>query len=397
MKIKIFILLFSLLAFSTCISAQNSKLILVDYNKITTGAAQTNKYVKLLTDSNVGVVANQSSTIGSVSLVDTLLSLGVKIKTIFSPEHGFRGSSDAGEKVLNNIDAKTNLPIISLYGNHKKPTKQDLQGIDVVVFDLQDVGTRFYTYISTLTYVMEACAENNVTLIVLDRPNPNAYFIDGPVLDEKFRSFVGLHPIPIVYGMTIGEYALMVLGEHWIDDAGKLTLKVIPMKRWTHNVIVRLKIKPSPNLPNWQSVYLYPSLCLFEGTKMSVGRGTPVPFQIFGSPDYPDSSFAFIPRSTVGAKNPKYNKQQCYGVDLQYYTKRINKNPQQLNLHWLINSYQLMADSSNFFNSYFVKLAGTAKLQKQIVEGLSENEIRKSWQPQILRFKKIRSKYLLYP
>ncbi|MFK5856831.1 MAG: DUF1343 domain-containing protein, partial [Bacteroidota bacterium] len=303
---------------------------------------------------------------------------------------------DAGKNIDDNIDSKTNIPIISLYGSHKKPTQTDLKNIDILLFDLQDVGTRFYTYISTLTYVMEACAENNIPIIVLDCPNPNAYFIDGPVLEKEHMSFVGLHTVPVVYGMTIGEYALMVAGENWISNSDEINLKVITLSKWDHNTIVKLKYKPSPNLPNWQSVYLYPSLCFFEGTIMSVGRGTDYPFQIFGHPKFMIGSYTFTPKSTQGASNPKYNNQICFGTNLTTTADYYNSLPQQLNLFWLINAYKVMNDSAGFFNNYFVKLAGTNQLERQIKDGLTENEIRESWQPKLNKFKKIRSKYLLY-
>jgi len=390
-------LLFLLISIVVVVSAQQPNLKLVEYSQITTGASQINSYLPFLKDKNIAVVANQSSTIGNTQLVDTLLTYDIKINKIFCPEHGFRGTADAGEKVNSNIDPNTNIPIISLYGSHRKPTSNDLKDIDIVVFDLQDVGTRFYTYISTLTYIMEACAQNNISIIILDRPNPNAYFIDGPVLEAKYSSFVGLHTVPVVYGMTIGEYGLMVAGEKWISGAEKLDLKVIPLKKWNRNMIVKLKTRPSPNLPNWQSVYLYPSLCFFEGTIMSIGRGTNYPFQIFGNPKYSEGNYIFTPESKSGATNPKYKNKKCNGVNLISYANDINSNSHHLSLKWLINSYNVMNDSSAFFNNYFVKLAGTNTLQQQIESGLSETEIRKSWQPEINEFKKIRSKYLLYP
>jgi len=378
-------------------TAQTSNLKLVEYSEITTGASQFDKYTKQLTGKNVAIIANQASIIGDTHLVDTLLSQGINITKIFCPEHGFRGTADAGKKIDDNIDPKTNIPIISLYGSHKEPTSNDLDDVDIVLFDLQDVGTRFYTYISTLTYVMDACAKNNIPIIVLDRPNPNAYYIDGPVLEMEHTSFVGLHPVPVVYGMTIGEYALMVAGEKWITEPDKLDLQVIPLKNWSHNTIVKLKTKPSPNLPNWQSVFLYPSLCFFEGTEMSIGRGTEYPFQIFGHPNYLIGSYTFTPESTQGATNPKYKNQKCFGANLADVPNQYNSLPQQLNLFWLINSYKVMNHSSDFFNNYFVKLAGTDDLREQIENGLTEEEIRKSWQPKLDDFRKTRSKYLLYP
>lgn len=375
--------------------AQNS-LQLVEYNEVTSGAERTDKYLPLLHNKKVALVANQSSIIGDTHLADSLISTGVNIVKIFCPEHGFRGTADAGAIIKDGIDVKTGIPIISLYGSHKKPTPEDLWDVDVVVFDLQDVGTRYYTYISTLTYVMEACAENNVPLIVLDRPNPNGFYIDGPILEPENRSFVGLHPIPIVYGMTIGEYAHMVAGEKWIVDAEHLSFKVIELENYNHNMIVKLRVKPSPNLPNWKAVYLYPSLCLFEGTIMSVGRGTDFPFQVYGHPYFMVGSYVFTPKSNEGASNPKYMGQHCYGSFLQRVADNYERNPKKLTLNWLLGSYEIMHDSSDFFNSYFVKLAGTGDLQKQIESGLSEQEIRQTWEPGLNKFKQTRSKYLLY-
>lgn len=386
-----------LILWSSLLIGQTNELKLVEYNEIKSGATQIEKYLPLLLKNNVAVVANQSALVVDTHLVDTLLSSGVAVTKIFCPEHGFRGIADAGKKINNKIDSKTNIPIISLYGSHKKPTPNDLENIDIVLFDLQDVGTRFYTYISTLTYVMEACAENNIPIIVLDRPNPNGYFIDGPVLEKEYSSFVGLHPVPVVYGMTIGEYALMVAGEQWINKAKDIDLKIIPLVGWDHNMIVKLKVKPSPNLPNWQSVYLYPSLCFFEGTIMSVGRGTEYPFQIYGHPNNMLGSFVFTPESSEGATNPKYKDKACYGANLTNYANNYITNPQQINLSWLIGTYETMGNKEPFFNNYFEKLAGTDELKKQIIDGLSEEEIRQSWQPELTKFMKIRAKYLLYP
>ncbi len=396
MNIKSIIVIILLFFWSSLLISQTNKVVLVEYDEINTGADQIDKYLPLLVG-NIAIVANQSSLVEETHLVDTLLSHNVKVTKIFCPEHGFRGVADAGKKIVDNIDPKTNIPIISLYGAHKKPSSTDLKNIDLVLFDLQDVGTRFYTYISTLTYVMEACAENNIPIIVLDRPNPNAYYIDGPVLEKEHQSFVGLHPVPVVYGMTIGEYALMVAGEKWIVKTKDINLQVIPLSGWDHNMIVKLKIKPSPNLPNWESVYLYPSLCFFEGTIMSVGRGTKYPFQIYGHPENMLGSFIFTPKSTEGATNPKYKDKPCYGANLTNYANNYDDNPYQINLSWLIGAYEVRKDKDQFFNNYFEKLAGTDKLRKQINAGLNEDEIRKSWQLKISYFKKIRAIYLLYP
>lgn len=388
-------LLITTLSIFTC--RQTNSIVIVENNEIKNGADQLARYLPLLQNKKVAIVANQASLVGNTHLVDTLLSLNIRINKIFCPEHGFRGTADAGKKIKDNIDSITNIPIVSLYGDHRKPTNADLKNIDIILFDLQDVGTRFYTYISTLTYVMEACAENNIALIVLDRPNPNGYFIDGPVLEKKYSSFVGLHPVPVVYGMTIGEYAMMVVGENWINNADDINLNVISLVGYNHNTIVKLKTKPSPNLPNWQSVYLYPSLCFFEGTVMSVGRGTEFPFQVFGHPEYFTGSFIFTPQSTEGATNPKYKNQDCYGIYLNVTEENIKETPAQINLFWLVTSYNLMNNKTNFFKNYFETLAGTAILREQIISGVSEEEIRKSWQPEIDNFKEIRSKYLIYP
>ncbi len=392
---QIFFSILYLVSFST--ACQSTTPTLVDYDDVVCGANRLALYLPLIQNKNVAVVANQSSTVDNKHLVDTLLANNIIISKIFCPEHGFRGKADAGEIISDEIDLKTGIPIISLYGSHKKPTKEDLNDVDIVIFDLQDVGTRFYTYISTLTYVMESCAENNIPVIVLDRPNPNGYFIDGPILENEFSSFVGLHPIPVVYGMTIGEYAKLVKGEHWIAESDKLDLTVIPMDNYDHNLIVKLKNKPSPNLPNWQSVYLYPSLCFFEGTVMSIGRGTDFPFQVYGHPDLETGSFVFKPEPNEGSSKPKHNGTECYGLNLTGYASNYKTNDNQINLSWLIDAYNTVPSKEDFFISYFEKLAGTASLRQQIASGLSEEEIRSSWQPGLDKFKKIRSKYLLYP
>ena len=363
--------------------------------QIQVGAEQTQEYLSLLKNKKVAIVANQSSLIHNTHLVDTLLSLKINIIKIFSPEHGFRGKADAGEIVSDNIDKKTGIPVISMYGKNKKPQAENLKDVDVVVFDLQDVGVRFYTYISSLHYVMEACAENKIPVIVLDRPNPNGFYIDGPVLEKEFKSFIGMHPVPIVYGMTIGEYAKMINGEHWLNNEIKCNLTVIKCKNYNHNSLYELPVKPSPNLPDITSVYLYPSLALFEGTIMSLGRGTELPFHCYGHPDFKIGSYIFKPVSVPGAaKHPKYENQTCYGINVSDYTEVIMTD-KQLVLSWLINSYKEM-NRDDFFKSSFGRLAGTAKLQKQIEEGMSENDIRKSWQSELNKFKLIRSKYLLY-
>ncbi|PLX05284.1 MAG: DUF1343 domain-containing protein [Marinilabiliales bacterium] len=374
--------------------AQGSQL--VEYESIVTGARQYQKYESKIRGKVVAVVANMASTVGDKHLVDFLLEKEVRIAKVFSPEHGFRGDKDAGELVDSNIDAETGIQLVSLYGQHKKPTYSDLENIDVVIFDLQDVGVRFYTYISTLTYVMEACAENGVKLIVLDRPNPNGFYVDGPVLEEKYKSFVGMHPVPIVYGMTIGEYAKMVNGENWLYNGLHCDLTVIPLENYSRNMIVKLPIKPSPNLPNWESIYLYPSLCLFEGTVVSVGRGTRMPFQIYGHPQIVYGSFVFTPFPNAGSKKPKLQGEKCYGQNLKGYAHNYKNNESGLNLLWLTEAYKTLNNDSTFFNNYFEKLAGTDKLRKQIEKEWSQQKIKKSWQQGIKKFKAIREKYLIY-
>ena len=376
--------------------AQKEAPQLVDYSEIVTGDQRINEYLPLIKNKTIGIVANQSSVIGNTHLVDTLLDSDIHLAKIFSPEHGFRGAEDAGAFIGGTTDPATGIQIISLYGKHKKPTKEDLEGIEVMLFDLQDVGVRFYTYISTLTYVMDACAAYGVEVIVLDRPNPNSFYVDGPILEAEFSSFVGMHRIPIVYGMTIGEYALLVNGEGWLQSERKCNLTVIKMRNYNRNMIVKLPVKPSPNLPNWQAIYLYPSLCLFEGTIMSIGRGTDFPFQVYGHPDFPVENFAFTPIPHSGAANPKYEGITCYGRNLTTYAENYATNTARLHLTWLIESYKLLSPEHEFFTSYFDKLAGTDKLRKQIEEGMTEGEIRKSWESDLKTFKNIRKKYLLY-
>lgn len=362
------------------------------------GAENISEYINVLAHKNVAVVANQASLIGKVHLVDFLLAKGISINKIFSPEHGFRGDVDAGEKFNNAKDRKTGLPIISLYGKHFKPSVSDVKGIDVFVFDLQDVGVRFYTYISTLHYVMEVCAEQKIPLIVLDRPNPNAYYIDGPVLKPRYKSFVGMHPVPIVYGMTIGEYAQMINGEGWLKRGMRCDLTVVSCQNWARDSFYELSVKPSPNLPNALSVALYPSLCLFEGTVVSVGRGTNFPFQCYGHPLITNGDFTYQPGSISGvSKYPKFKGEKCYGTDLQCLDLRTLRSKRKINLSYLIDAFQELGTRTTFFNSFFRNLAGTEKLRKQIEAGLSEKKIRESWQKDIQIFKEIRKKYLIYP
>lgn len=376
---------------------QEEPLALKEKKEVVAGDLQTQRYVPQLINKTVGLVANHTAILGKTHLIDSLISLGINVKVVFSPEHGFRGRADAGEKISNQIDAETGLPIISLYGDNKKPTVNQLQGIDILVFDIQDVGARFYTYISTLHYVMEAAAENNIPLIVLDRPNPNGHYVDGPLLNLKYRSFVGIHPVPIVHGLTIGEYALMINGENWLANGLKCDLTVVKCENYSHADLVQLKISPSPNLPNMNAIYLYPSLCLFEGTEISVGRGTAAPFQQFGHPELIGYNHSFIPSSTYGAKNPKLKGQKCFGkkIDLVWETDSTAV-PNQINLHYILDCYQSFPNKPKFFNSFFNLLAGNSNLKQQIQAAKSESEIRASWQNDLERYKKKRKKYLLY-
>ncbi|HFX17706.1 MAG TPA: DUF1343 domain-containing protein [Flavobacteriales bacterium] len=355
------------------------------------GAYNTKAYFPFLKDKRVAVVGNQTSEINVKHLVDTLLQHHINIVKVFAPEHGFRGQASAGEKVANSKDIKTGLPIISLYGKHKKPTPEDLQDVDLIVFDIQDVGARFYTYLSTLHYVMEAAAEQQKPLIVLDRPNPNSDYIDGPVLENNFKSFVGMHPVPIVYAMTIGEYARMINGEHWLKNGIQANLQVIKIQNYKHGDVYKLPVKPSPNLPNYQAVRLYPSLCFFEGTDISVGRGTDFPFQVYGSPYLPPTNFSFVPKVNAGSKWPKHEGQVCYGEDLRLITP-----PTELYLKWLIKTYHQYPDKTKYFNKFFERLSGTITLRTQIELGKSSQDIKKTWQPALEKFKNIRQKYLLY-
>ncbi|WP_417887338.1 exo-beta-N-acetylmuramidase NamZ domain-containing protein [Zunongwangia sp.] len=367
--------------------------------EIEVGANQTEQYLPLLQHKRVGLLGNQSSLLKQkngnyIHLVDSLLALQVDLKKVFAPEHGFRGNADAGEIIANGKDPKTGLPVISLYGSHKKPTPEQLKDIDILIFDLQDVGARFYTYISSLHYVMEACAENNIPLLVFDRPNPNEHYIDGPILEKKYKSFVGMHPVPIVHGMTIGEYAQMINGEGWLKNHIKCDLKIIKMNNYTHHKKYSLPVKPSPNLPNDKAINLYPSLCFFEGTTINAGRGTNKQFQVYGSPFLnPDLfPYSYTPKSMHGAKHPKHLGVKCYGEDLST-TAFLDK----INLKWLIKAYKNTNNKSNFFTNFFIKLAGTKKLQEQIENGLTAEKIRKSWQPGLEKFKEKRQGYLLYP
>lgn len=363
------------------------------------GAERTGEYLPILKGKKVGAVVNQTSMIGDKHLIDNLLALEVDIEKIFSPEHGFRGTADAGEKITDGKDPKTGLPLISLYGKSKKPSATHLEGLDIVIFDIQDVGARFYTYISTMAYVMEACAENGIKVLVLDRPNPNGHYVDGPILRKEFKSFVGMHEVPVVHGMTIGEYAKMVNGEGWLADDVKCDLKVISCENYDHQTMYELPIKPSPNLPMMASIYAYPSLCFFEGTVVSVGRGTEVPFAIYGHPDVKSAETAFTPEPMPGAKYPKLEGKNCKGFFAPTSFEEYSK-PYQLNLSYLIDMYAQLKDRKEPFflkNAFFDKLAGTDILRKQIKKGMNEEEIRATWKADIQAFKNIRKRYLLYP
>ena len=388
---NVFLLLISI--FSVQLSAQNFS------NKIITGAEQSNDYLPQLKGKKVALLVNQTSVIKKEHLVDYLIEQKINIVKIFAPEHGFRGQADAGEKVKSGVDAKTGLSITSMYGANKKPSKESMQGIDIVVFDIQDVGARFYTYISSMQYMMEACADANVPMVILDRPNPNGFYVDGPVLEPKFKSIVGMQPIPIVHGMTVGEYAKMLNGEGWLAKKAKCKLTIITCKNYTHKTFYHLPIPPSPNLKSTAAIFLYPSLCFFEGTDVSVGRGTNTPFEVWGHPTFKDNGFSFTPASVEGAKNPPHLGKVCYGANLNLSPTdvlKITKN--QLNLSFLMNAYSLAqsATKEKFFNDFFEKLAGTASLKAQIINNTSEIEIRNSWKKGIIQFKKTRKKYLLY-
>lgn len=365
---------------------------------IQTGAERTTLYFPWIKDKNIAVVANNTATIGKIHLVDSLLHAGMKVKKVFCPEHGFRGNAEAGENVETYTDKTTGLPVISLYGKNRAPKPEDLTDIDVVIFDIQDVGARFYTYISTMHYVMEACAENNKTFIVLDRPNPNGHYVDGPVLQKEYSSFIGMDPVPIVHGMTVAEYACMLNGEGWLKNEEKCDLKYVTVYNYNHTYFYHLPEKPSPNLPNMASVWLYPSLCLFEGTVISVGRGTDKPFQQIGHPKLTGANTSFTPKDIPGtATNPPYEGQVCNGYELGEFAEAYIKNTGKIYLFWLIETYNQMKDKGEFFNSVFDKLAGTDQLKKQIMSGMAEDDIRKSWEADLTAFKKIRKKYILYP
>ena len=364
-----------------------------------TGAECMERYLPFLEGKRVAVCGNQTSVVGKTHQVDTLLSRNVNIVKLFCPEHGFRGQAEAGATIASGKDPLTGLPVVSLYGKNKKPTAEQLQNVDIVLFDLQDVGCRFYTYISTLHYVMEAAAENGVKVIVLDRPNPNGFYVDGPVLEPQYKSFVGMHPVPIVYGMTIGEYARMINGEKWLANGVQCDLTVIKLEGYTHETRYALPVAPSPNLQTTEAIYLYPSLCLFEGTNVSVGRGTDQPFEMYGAPGMQSGDYRFTPRAIPGvSENPPFKGLECRGYLLHDIAADNLNNPGRLNLSYLLTAYRNCVDQSSFFlkNNFFDKLAGTDQLRKQLVVGASEEEIRASWEPDLEKFRHIREQYLLY-
>lgn len=371
----------------SCVAAPAQK------DKPIVGAAQLNELLPLLKNKRVGLVVNNTSLVNKTHLADTLLKSGVQLKRIFGPEHGFRGDAADGEHVNDTLDVKTGVPVVSLYGKNRKPTPEQLNNLDILIFDIQDVGTRFYTYISTMHELMEVCAQNGKKLVILDRPNPNGSFVDGPIREPELKSFVGMHPIPITHGMTVGELAQMINGEGWLEGGVKCDISIIKLKNWKHIDDYSLPVRPSPNLPNDQAIRLYPSICLFEGTVISVGRGTPTPFQILGNPELKDMSFSFTPVPIKGVSiEPPLKNQLCYGMDLRNVTP-----PRKVDLSYLILLYQKYPDKEKFFTAYFDKLAGTTKLKQQIKDGLTEEQIRKSWEPGLEEFKTKRKKYLLYP
>ncbi len=392
------ILLFLLLTFSTALSAQ------FDNAQIKVGAERMEQYLPMLEGQKVALVVNQTSMVKQTHLVDTLLSRGVDVVKIFAPEHGFRGTADAGESVKNATDVKTNLPIISLYGKNKKPTSEQVKGLDWVIFDIQDVGARFYTYISTMHYVMETCGENGVKFMVLDRPNPNGHYVDGPVLEKEYQSFVGMHPIPVVHGMTVGELACMIVQEGWLKNQVNCQLEIVTCEGYTHKSFYQLPVKPSPNLPNMESIYLYPHLCFFEGTPVSVGRGTDQQFQVVGHPDYALGSYRFMPKSGPGSKYPKHENQWCHGQKLNDIPIAYMQQMKEFNITWFLmfSEYFQKGGKSSlskpFFNEnlFIDKLAGTAQFRKDVMAGKSENEIRAAWKEDVEAFKVKRKEYLLY-
>jgi uncharacterized protein YbbC (DUF1343 family) len=415
--IVVIILLFQLLNCPAQTISDQSKAVIIP------GAERMQVYVPLIKGKRIGIFANQTSMVGNTHLVDTLRKLGIDIKIIFGPEHGFRGTADAGEKVGNYIDEKTGIPVVSLFGNKRKPSAEDLKDVDVLIFDIQDVGVRFYTFISSLQEYMEAAFENSIPLLLLDRPNPNGFYVDGPVLDTQYKSFVGMQPVPIVYGMTLGEYAMMIAGEKWLSEKANqkydyyrvaenskdtaFHFLVIKNKNYDHTSKYVLPVRPSPNLPDIQSIYLYPSTCFFEGTVLSEGRGTNQPFQVFGHPSLPKNLYSFTPNPNEGAKSSKLYGQKCYGWNIGGTPEKVIKEiDSKIQLKWIKEAYRLFPQKDSFFilpksgnmeSSFFTKLTGNNELWQQIKNGTPEEEIRKSWEPALTEFKKIRKKYLMYP
>ena len=366
------------------------------------GAAQLDAYLPMLAGKNVGMLVNHTSMVGDRHLVDILLEKGVKIQSIFAPEHGFRGTADAGEHITDGKDPETGIPLVSLYGKNRKPQPEQLAGLDWVIFDIQDVGTRFYTYISSMSYMMDACADLGIQMLILDRPNPNGHYVDDPLVEvghDSYVPFVGLHPVPIVHGMTVGEYAQMVNGEGWLSEDLRCKLTVIPIENYTHQTVYELPVAPSPNLPNMRSIYLYPSLCFFEGTVASEGRGTDKQFQVYGHPDYPGGDFTFTPMPGPGSKHPKLEGQECHGYDLTGLDPMDIHDEARIHLDYFIEFYRNFPDKENLFrkNNYFDTLAGSKKLREDIEAGKSEEEIRAGWKPDLDRYREMRRKYLLYP
>nr|MBS0037634.1 DUF1343 domain-containing protein [Saprospiraceae bacterium] len=366
--------------------------------EVVAGVERMEEVLKVLEGKRVGLVINPSSMVGERHLLDTLIDLGVAVHKIFALEHGFRGDADAGELIKDSRDVATGLPVVSLYGQNRKPQKEDLKALDLILFDIQDVGVRFYTYISSLHYIMEAAAENGVKVVVTDRPNPNGFYVDGPVLEEGFKSFVGMHPVPVIHGMTIGEYALMIRGEQWIEFSEDLQLEVIPCLNYDHSMTYDLPVRPSPNLPNLKSVLLYPSLCFFEGTEISVGRGTHLQFQLIGSPYLTEGDTVFIPHSLPGATQPPFLGQKCTGYSFSNYHWKDFASARKLDLSILLMIYNQFPEGQSFFlkNNFFDRLAGTDRLRKQIIAGWDEETIRAEWQSDLQKFQEIRSKYVLY-
>ena len=364
--------------------------------KVIVGAERCSEYLPKLKDKVVGIVTNHTGMIGNTHIVDSLTALGINIKSVFAPEHGFRGNADAGENVSNYRDSKTGINVISIYGANKRPKDEYIKQLDVVIFDIQDVGLRYYTYLSSMHYVMDACASNDVEMIVLDRPNPNGFYVDGPILDKKHTSFVGMHPIPIVHGMTLGELARMINGEDWLPEGKQCKLTVIPCLNYTHQTRYELPVKPSPNLPNMRAIYLYPSLCYFEGTPLSIGRGTPFPFQVIGHPALKNKSFSFTPESTEGAKNPPLKNQKCYGYDLRTEPADEEIWRNGIDLSYVVDCYKQLNLGLKFFLPIFDKLTGVDYVREMIIAGESADSIKAKWKDDVEKFKTERRKYLLY-